>query len=180
MANTTFDYRLPRTAALLQNQLRHFRKLLNNRLFGPEPRPVFKEDEYFYSNRELADFMNCSPSTARRYRHKGLIRSSRHGSCVLTHIPTLLDTVAKDDRLAAMFLRRSRPRRATKAPVIRYSCVMKRGWVFVDIRYLGWKGTYVCGVGEVTSVKRLHLIILQIVAARNSYKPFKTLSDEKN
>ncbi len=180
MKEKTSDYRLPKEASLLSNHLTRFRRMLNNRLFGPEPRPVLREEEYFYSNSELADFMNCSPSTTRRYRHRGLIKSTRHGQCVLTHIPTLLNTVAQDDRLSAMFLRRTRPRRPKKALVIRYSCTLEGGYLFADIRFCGWKGTFICKASNYRSEQFLEDTIRKIVTVRHSYKPFKTLSYEKN
>jgi hypothetical protein len=171
-------YQLPKEASLLSNHLSRFRRLLNKGLLPPAPRKGFPEDEFFFSNVEMAGFIGCSVRTVRRLRQRGKIPCIKHGNVVLFHIATVLDLIAKDDKLAALFTRKVRPHRPKQVPKIRYSCTLKRGWVFVDIRYLGWKGTYICGVGELPGEKRLHLIIRQIVTARNSYKPFKTLSNE--
>lgn len=182
MTAKTSDFRLPKAAALLENRLSHFRRLLHSEMFrfNPEARDLYPRDEWIYSTVDLARFINCSESTARRLKRDGSIPFVKHGNHVFYHLPAILNTVANDDRLAALFTRKSPPRRAKKAPLIYYHCFLKQGWMYIDIRYDGWKCTLVCSRLFWFDEPLKQAFIREVVSLRKTYKPFKTLTNEKN
>lgn len=73
MTAKTSVFRLPKAAALLENRLAHFRRLLHSEMFrfNPEARDLYPDDEWIYSTVDLARFINCSESTARKIKRDG-------------------------------------------------------------------------------------------------------------
>jgi hypothetical protein len=172
-------YLLPKEASLLSNHLRRFRSMLNKGLF-PHEAHHFPEDNFFFTNKELADFCNFSESTARRLRKKGIIKSTRHGNCVLTPIASVMDTIANNDHLASLFTRKRPVRRPKKPPVFRYRATQRGSYMFVYIHCYNLKATYICEASLWNNGIRILDLVRDIISNRFSCQPTKTTGHEKN
>jgi hypothetical protein len=175
--------------AVLSNSLRRFRRMLKKArptepsgqaLYLPESRNGFNEEEWFFSNVEAARFFGCSVRTVQRLRKCGLILCIQHGNVCLFHIATVLRSIANDDRLSALFIRAPRPRRPKKAPAARYSCFLRKGWLWICVRFLGKDSTIIVRQKQWNSDERIAELVKDVISYRLSAKTFKSSGHEKN
>ena len=168
-------YQLPKAAAILQSHLSHFQKLLHKEVFRFKPNhDPFPEDEYFYSNVALAGFINCSERTAQRLRKQGKIPTIKHGNQVCFHIPAVMEAIAKDERIASLFTRKSLWHRPKQDPKAYYSCFLKPGvYMMIDVSYQKWHTTIICSHSIWNDDELIKNLIVEVLKMRHDYKPFK-------
>jgi hypothetical protein len=173
-------YKLSGKASMLSKSLTRFRRMLKKALLPAEPRDGFNEDEWFFSNVEVAQFFCCSERTIMRLKKQGKISCITHGHVCLFKIATLLHVIANDEQLAALFTRKRPARRPKKAPVARYNTFIRKGWLWIAVRFLGKDMTIVINSKEWSSVERIAEFVKEVISYRLSSKSSKSTGLEKN
>jgi hypothetical protein len=166
--------------AVLYDSSRRFRRMLKQALLNAGPREDFNPDEWFFSNVEAANFMNCSARTIRRLRKQGKIHCIQHGHVCLFRIAAVLNVIANDDRLASLFIRQRPARRRPKPPVARYNSFVRKGWLWICVRFLGKDSTIIVNQKEWNSDERIAELVREVISFRLSLKTAKTVRHEKN
>jgi hypothetical protein len=166
--------------AVLSNSLRRFRRMLKKALMNVRPREDFNPDEWFFSNVETAKFIGCSVRTVRRMRAQGKIPCIQHKNVCLFRIAAVLNAIANDDSLSMLFTRKRPARRPKKAPVARYSSTLRKGWLWIAVRFLRCDMTIVVNPKEWNSDERIAELVKQVISSRITSKTFKTFTREKN
>jgi len=170
-------FQLPRVTALLQRQLAHFQKLLSAQATKAQlPLPL---SDYIFSRKDLADFMLSSISSTRRWEKQGKIKSEHFDRLLCWHIPTLYESISKDDHIQNFMVRKiheqncrskSKPK---KAGEIRYSLFVKKGLLFIDFRFKNRRNTIVCSQELYNNDAQIKSLIHDIISIRRSVNPLK-------
>lgn len=165
--------------AVLDGNLARFKRMLKKAMILPEPREDFNETEWFFSNVEVASFIGCSVRTVRRLRKQGKIHCIQHKNVCLFRIATVLQFIANDDRLAALFTRSRHTPRPKKAPVARYSSFIRKGWLWIMVRFLGKESAIIVRQKQWNSDERIAELVKEVISYRLS-KTIKSRGHEEN
>ena len=163
-------------AASHKKNLVRLRRLLNSSTFQSDSIPQPWRN-YFPSRSKLTEVTNVSTSTWKRWEVSGRINKITWDRHVLYHIPTLLDSIAKDEKIGNLIARNSscqhKPR--SKNPyLINYQVSLINGYVFTEIHYGNWKGTLICSQEIWQNEEKFKDLICAVVLAHTKNKPLKT------
>ena len=166
--------------AVLFDSSRRFRRMLKQALLNAEPREDFNPAEWFFSNVEVSQFIGCSVRSVRRLRKQGKIHCIQHKNVCLFRIAAVLNAIANDDRLAMLFIRKRPDRKPPKPPVARYQSFVRKGWLWITVRFLGKESAIIVRQKQWNSDERIAELVKDVISFRLSSKTFKTDSHEKN
>jgi hypothetical protein len=166
--------------SVLSGNLRRFKRMLKRALNLNEPSDGFNETDWFFSNVEVADFIGCSVRTVRRMRDQGKIPCIKHKNVCLFRIAAVLNAIANDDSLSMLFIRKRPARRPPKPPTARYSSFVRKGWLWISVRFLGKESMIIVKQKDWNSDERLAELVKDVISFRLSSKTCKTGGHEKN
>lgn len=150
--------------------------------------PAHPEWDYLPSVVALADFLECSLSTARRFKKAGLIKFTQEGTKVKFLITDVLHAIDQHERVAKYVYRfcenhppagspcscNSFPIREILPPKIRIEPeLFPQRFMFIKIRYQGW-GCTVCTSPELwDNQAMIRDLVHQVIKEQHERKPFK-------
>jgi hypothetical protein len=138
------------------------------------------ESSYIGSISELADFLECSYSSALRLKRSGAVISSRKGRSIRFYIPDILDAMENNDKVGGYIDRMMEkyapvsgdtPKKDLK--IFTESELFQGRFMFIDIKYQGWRGTAVCSPDLWEQQAKIRSLVQEIILSQHSRKPFK-------
>lgn len=141
----------------------------------PSPHP---EREYLNSEIELARFLGCSYSTAKRLKRAGRIKYTQEGTSVKFYIPDVIDAIQTDPKVGAlvtkMWEKLFNQNATDEKPKVTIESELHGRFVFIGIRYQGWRCTACCTAELFANQREVSDLVNQIILTQNFRKPFKT------
>jgi hypothetical protein len=156
---------------------------VNNAFAAQKPAPpsLHPEREYLTSEVELARFLGCSYSTAKRLKQSGNIKFTQEGTRVKFYIPDVIDAINNDNKVGALvskmweklFNQNATEKNTTKPKVI-IEAELHGRFMFIGLRYQGWRCTACCSSELWDKQHEVRDLVNQIILTQNNRKPFKT------
>jgi hypothetical protein len=161
-------------------------KAVNNAFASQKdaPKPPYPEWDYLPSIVALSDFLECSYSSAKRFKKAGLIKFEQQGTKVKFYIPDILEAIEKHervgkyiDRLCEKYPPAGSPQIPKKEPKIRIETELFPGrFMFIKIKYQGW-GCTICTSPDLWENQSLiRELVNEVIKEQNQRKPFKVSS----
>ena len=141
----------------------------------------FTEWDYLPSEVALSEFLECSISTARRFKKEWLIKFTQEGTKVRFYIPDVLEAADKHDRVGKYIDRwcenhppAGSPQLPKEDPKIFIENELYPGrFMFIRVKYQRWSCTVVCSPDLWDKQSEIRELVHQVILAQNERKPFK-------
>ncbi len=133
---------------------------------------AFNKHEYFESNVEVADFLNCSITTVGRLKKSGVLSSFQVGGRSWFKIAQVLDTVKNNPHL--MYLGHHSKNLKPKL-IIRVKAVSGE-LTFIYLTYQGWHCT-VCASSYTENTPAIEALCYRVINLQHQIRPFKIVPD---
>jgi hypothetical protein len=172
----------PKAIAGLHVKLDNINRLLLAQSNNPQTVSDPPSDwDYLHSIADLADFLECSYTTAKRFKRDRRIKFTQEGTKVRFYIPDILDAIEKDDVVGKYIDRfcenhppANQPPQLEKDPKIYIETeLFPDRFMFILIKHQGWRGTVVCSPDLWDNQPEIRALVHEVILAQHDRKPFK-------
>jgi hypothetical protein len=138
----------------------------------------FNKEEYFESNVEVADFLNCSVTTVNRLKKSGALSSFRVGGRSWFKIAQVLEAVKNNPHLMYLGHRGKNPKQKMKPKLITRVKAVSAELTFIYLTYQGWHCT-VCASSPFTgNTSAIEALCYKVINLQHQIKPFNIAPNE--